>query len=253
MADLARPTHVADVQQPVDALFDFDEGAVVRQIADDAGNGRARRIAFGHFVPGILLGLLHTQRNLLLFLIDAQHDDFDLIVDVHQLVRMADALGPRHLADMDQAFDAFLELDEGAIAHHVDNRPLHAAADRILVGDIFPGTGRLLLEAQRNLFLLAIDMQDLHFDFLIDRHQLRRMADAAPAHVGNVEQTVDTAQIDEGAELGNVLDRALAELADFQIAQQARLFLGAFAFDQRAAADDDVATGLVDLQDDALN
>ena len=51
-----------------------------------------------------------------------EHHDFDLVVDVHQLARMADALGPRHLADVDQAFDAVFELHERAVAHHVDDR-----------------------------------------------------------------------------------------------------------------------------------
>ena len=94
MADLAGPRHVADVQQAVDALFDLDEGAVVGEVADGAGDQGAGRIAVGHFVPGVGLGLLHAERDFLLFLIDAQHDDFDLVVDVDQLVGMADSLGP---------------------------------------------------------------------------------------------------------------------------------------------------------------
>ena len=44
------------------------------------------------------------------------------------------------------------------------------------------------------------------------------MVDAAPAHVGDVQQAVDAAQVDERAELGDVLDDALAELADLELA-----------------------------------
>ena len=69
-------------------------------------------------------------------------------------------------------------------------------------------------------------MQDLHFDLLVDLDHFRRMADAAPAHVGDVQQAVDAAQVDERAELGDVLDHALADLADFQRAEQLRLLLG---------------------------
>ena len=82
----------------------------------------ARRVAVGHLVPGVLLGLLHAQRDFLLVLVDVQHDDFDLVVDLHQFAGMADALGPGHFADVDQAFDALFELDERAVAHHVDDR-----------------------------------------------------------------------------------------------------------------------------------
>ena len=131
--------------------------------------------------------------------------------------------------------------------------PLTTDADRVLVGDRFPRAGRLLLQAQGDLFLLAVDVQDLHFDFLVDRHHLRRMADAAPAHVGDVQQAVDAAQVDERAEVGDVLDHALAELADFELLEQLRLLLGPLGLDQAAAADDDVAACFVDLEHEALD
>ena len=38
MADLAGPRHVADVQQAVDPFFDLDEGTVIGQVADGAGD-----------------------------------------------------------------------------------------------------------------------------------------------------------------------------------------------------------------------
>src|SRR5260370_878022 len=34
---------------------------------------------------------------------------------------MLHALGPRHLADVDQAFDALLELDEGSVVSHTED------------------------------------------------------------------------------------------------------------------------------------
>ena len=59
------------------------------------------------------------------------------------------------------------------------------------------------------------------------RDHLRGMADAAPAHVGDVQQAVDAAQVDERAELGDVLDHALAELADFERRPAACAFFSA--------------------------
>ena len=181
MADLARPRHVADVQQAVDPFFDFDEGAVVGEIANRAFDQRADRIAVGHFVPGVLLGLLHAERNFVLFLVDFQHDDIHFVVDVHQFVGMADALGPRHFADVHQALDAFFQLHEGAVAHHVHDRALVRRADRVLGFDIVPRAGGFLLEAQGDLFALAIDVQNLHFDFLIDGDHFRRDGRCGPS------------------------------------------------------------------------
>ena len=166
---------------------------------------------------------------------------------------MADALGPGHFADVDQALDAFFELDEGPVAHHVDHGALDAAADGILLAHLFPGAGRLLLQAQGDLFLLVIDVQDLHLDLLVDLHDVGGVVDAAPAHVGDVQQAVDAAEVHEGAELGDVLHHALAALAHLQLGQQLGLLLGPLGLDQRPAADDDVPPRLVDLQHDALD
>ena len=213
----------------------------------------AGRIAVGHAVPGVFLGLLHAQRDFVLLLVDPQHDDFDLVVDLDQLAGMADAPGPGHLADVDQALDALFELHEGAVAHHVDHGAADLLAHGILLFDVFPGAGDLLLQAQGDLLLLVVDVQDLHFDFLVDGHHFRGVVDAAPAHVGDVQQAVDAAEVDEGAELGDVLDHALAAMADFQLGQQLGLLLRPLRLDQRAAADDDVPPRLVDLQHQALD
>ena len=79
------------------------------------------------------------------------------------------------------------------------------------------------------------------------------MVDPAPAHVGDVQQAVDAAQVDEGAEVGDVLDGALADLADGDLREELLLLLFAGDLDQLAAADDDVAPALVDLEDHALD
>ena len=79
------------------------------------------------------------------------------------------------------------------------------------------------------------------------------MVDAAPAHVGDVQQAVDAAQVDERAEVGDVLDHALAELADFELGEQLLLLFGPLLLDQRPAADDDVPPRFVDLQHHALD
>src|SRR5207302_165035 len=69
----------------------------------------------------------------------------------------------------------------------------------------------------------------------------------------DVQEAVDAAQVYEGAELGDVLDDAAADLPDFDLAQQLLLHLLALILEELAAADDDVAAGLVDLEDLALD
>ena len=67
------------------------------------------------------------------------------------------------------------------------------------------------------------------------------------------KQAVDAAQVDEGAEVGDVLDRPLADLADLDLLEELLLLLLAGDLDQLAAADHDVAPALVDLEDHALD
>ena len=79
------------------------------------------------------------------------------------------------------------------------------------------------------------------------------MVDPAPTHVGDVQQAVDATKIDEGTELGDVRHRAGDELTFLEVGQDSLLGFGTFAFNDVAAADDDVAAFLVDLEDLSAN
>src|SRR5439155_26047393 len=128
-----------------------------------------------------------------------------------------------------------------------------AAADGVLALHVLPRTGRFVLEAQGDLLLVLVHGQDVDLELLVDVDHLVGVGDAAPAHVGDVQEAVDAAQVDEGAELGDVLDDALADLARLDLGQQLLLHLLALVFQELAAGDDDVAAGLVDLEDLALD
>ena len=168
MRHFSSPRHVRYVQETVDPIINLNEGTVVGEIAHHALHNGVWGIVGSHFLPRILLGLLHAQRDFLLLFVDGKHNHLHLIAGLHELTRMADALGPTHLADMHQAFDAILEFDECSIAHHVYDRTIADRGHRILVGDLGPWAGGALLDAEGNFFTLTIDVQHLHFKFLID-------------------------------------------------------------------------------------
>ena len=58
------------------------------------------------------------------------------------------------------------------------------------------------------------------------------MAHAAPRHVGDVQQAVDAAEIDERAVVGDVLDGALEHLAFGERMQRVLLLLGVFLLEE---------------------
>ena len=252
MADFAGPRHVADVEQSVDPLFDLDEGAVVGQIADGAADQGAGRITIGHFVPGIGLGLLHAERDFLLLFIDAQDDDFDFVVDVDQLVGMADSLGPRHFADVDQPLDPFFEFDEGTVAHHVDDGSLDDRADGVLGFDRLPGAG-LFCFRPRAIFSFSRSTCRIITSTSWSMLTISEGWPMRPQLMSVMCNSVDSAQVDKLAELGDVFDHAFAELAGFEGREELRFLFGPLGFDQGPAADDDIAPRVVDFEDDALD
>ena len=127
--------------------------------------------------------------------------------------------------------------------------PLKLRADRILGGDAVPRIGLELLHAEADALRLGIDADDLHLHRVADVHDLARMVDAPPGHVGDVQQAVDAAEIDEGAVVGDVLDHAVDDLALFEAGHDLAALLGAGLFQHRAARDDDIAAAAIHLQD----
>src|ERR1035438_1347907 len=85
----------------------------------------------------------------------------------------------------------------------MDMRP-----DRIAFGRIEPRVRRQLLEAKRNALLVFIELEHLHLDLVADVDQVAGMREASPAHVRDMKESVDSAQINERAVVGEVLDRA---------------------------------------------
>src|SRR5262249_16810476 len=230
-----------------------DEGAVVGEVADGAGDDGALRVLAGDLVPRVGLDLLHAQRDFLLVPVDVQDLHLNHVADLHQLVGVVDPLRPRHLPDVDEALDARLQLDEGAVGHDVDDLALVAGARRVLLGDVLPRARRLVLERQGDLLAVLVHVEDVDFQLLVDVDHVARVGNAAPAHVGDVQQAVDAAEVHEGAELGDVLDDALADLARLDFREELLLHLLALILDEFAAADDDVPPRLVDLEDPAVD
>ena len=66
------------------------------------------------------------------------------------------------------------------------------------------------------------------------------MRDAAPTHVGDVQQAVQAVQVNKGPEVGKVLDGALADITRYHVIEEFRALGGTFLLDQFAATEHDV-------------
>jgi hypothetical protein len=126
------------------------------------------------------------------------------------------------------------------------NRP---RVGRIAPRDVLPRIRAQLLESQRHALTFAVEFQDPHVDFFADLDHFGRMLDALPGHVGDVQQSIDAAQIHECAVIGEVLDHTLDRRTFLQIVQQRGALGAVFLFDDRAARDHHVVALLIELDD----
>jgi hypothetical protein len=75
------------------------------------------------------------------------------------------------------------------------------------------------------------------------------MPNTAPRHIGDVQKAVESAQVDEGTEVGDVLDLAFAHLPDQELLHECLTLGLAFGLENHAARNHDVPTTLVELDD----
>src|SRR5689334_19963201 len=249
MLNTLRPAHVGDVNQTVNARLDLDERAEAGEVAHLSIEPRADRILLRQHHPRILLRLLHAERDLLLVRIDLEHHCFDRLTNRNELRRMADVAGPAHLADVNETFDARLQLDERAVVSDRNHLTRHARADRILLCDVLPRVALELLEAERDALAIPIDVEDFDFQLLTDVNHLGWMLNAAVRHVGDVKQSVDAAEVDECAEVGDVLDDSFAHLILLQLLHQLLALARSLLLEDHSARDDNVAAALIELDD----
>src|SRR5262249_25672875 len=148
---------------------------------------------------------------------------------------------PGHFGNVDEAFDARLDLDECTVVGDVRDRSSDLLADRVLRTDAIPRIALELLHAERDTMGFLVDADDLHLDRLADGEDLRRMVDTAPCHVGHMQQAVDAAEVDERTVIGDVLDDALDNLTLFEVLDDLGALFGAALFKHGTTRYDDVA------------
>ena len=119
--------------------------------------------------------------------------------------------GPAHFGNVNQSFNTVFEFDECAVIGDVGNFTLVGFTDFELVGNSLPRVILELFHAQRNTLVVFIELNNLNFNGLTDGQNFARVINAFPRNVGNVQQAVNTAQINECAVIGDVFDNALED------------------------------------------
>ena len=94
MLDFLGPAEVRDVHQTIDALFQFNEQAEVREVAHLAFLLGLHGVPCFDVLPWVLGQLLQAEGHLALLAVNAQQHAFDLIVDFQEVLGTAQVLRP---------------------------------------------------------------------------------------------------------------------------------------------------------------
>src|SRR5215469_810654 len=206
---LLGPRHLRDVDEPLDAGLELHERAVVGDVGDAALEAGADRELALDALPGIVLQLLHAERDAVRLVIDLDDLDLDLLADGKHFGRMIDA-PPGNVGDMQQAVDA-AEVHKGAVVgdvldHAVDDLAFLEVLHQLLA---LLGAGLLKHGASRHhdVAAAAVHLQDL--ERLRHVHERGDVADRPDVDLAARQEGHGAIEIDREAALDLVEDDTL--------------------------------------------
>ena len=121
------------------------------------------------------------------------------------------------------------------------------------VGHARPRVGLHLLQSERHAHLRAIELQNLHIDFVARPHNLRWAGHAAPGHVRDVQQAIQSAEVDKSAVAGDVLHDPAAHLPFGERVHQLLPVGLQIHFENRAPANHHISALAIQLDDANLD
>ena len=124
------------------------------------------------------------------------------------------------MRNVNQAVDTRNDAGKSTIRGHGNDGRLDNRLDRIIAFQNLPRIVLRLFEAKRNLFLLGVDILDIHLDRVADIYHFGRMLDTRPGEFRYMNHTIHTAKIDKSAVTGQALDHAGVGLANLNLAPE---------------------------------
>lgn len=115
-------------------------------------------------------------------------------------------LAPAHFAYVDKTFYTGSDFNECTVVGHNDNFTLYFVANLELSIESIPRMRSELLQTEGDTLLLFIEVENNNVQFLIELNDFVRIVYAAPRKVGDVDETVNTAEVDEYTVRSDVLN-----------------------------------------------
>ena len=209
------PSDVGNMNESVNSVFEFDKCAEFGQITNFTANFRADRIFLVNRIPRIFLKLFHSEADAAFIRVNSQNLHFDIFTVSEHSFRCFRAFRPRNFRNVNQAFNARFEFDKHAVVSYGRNFSGQFGINRINFDDGWPRIGKKLLKAERNFFLFAVEFQDFDLNIVARFENVARTIQSAPRHIGNVQQSVNAADVNKCAVFGQIFNRSLDDVTDF--------------------------------------
>ena len=116
------------------------------------------------------------------------------------------------LGIVQQPFDARFQLDEDAKIHHLGDFAFDQRAFLVFFGCDIPWVRREGFDAQGDALAVTVDAEDFDLDALAFVIGLARILDAAPGKFGDVNQTIQSTEVDEQTKVGDLADAPTPDL-----------------------------------------
>src|SRR5512133_501605 len=211
----------------------------VRRALDDLG-------VLGALGHTSALDPLERQREATAFGVHLDDLRLDRVALRDDLPRVLDVM-LRELGDVNEPLDARHDLDEGAESDDLGDLALDLVALVVGLEHLLPGIALGLLEAERDALALAVDVEHLDLHVLADLEHLGRMVDVAPGELGDMNQAVHPVEVDEGAEVDDVRDLAVDDVARVEPVEDRLPHLLALVLEHGPAREHDVIARAVEL------
>ena len=187
------------------------------------------------------------ERDALLFGAEPLDEGLDLLTDLDDLFRANLTIG--HLGGGKQGLDTGLDLDEGAEGGELRDATGDDLAFGVTIREGGPGIFLKLLERQGDLVGLAVDLEDLEGQLVADVQHVRGVLNALPRDLGDREQAVDAAEVDERAEVGDPDDLAGDDLTHLEGGEDFGAELALLGRNRLAVRQDELVPALIHFDD----
>ena len=121
---------------------------------------------------------------------------------------------------MDKTLNTGSNLYECTVVSDSDDFTLDGITDLKVSIEAIPRMLGELLETESDPLLLLVEIKDDDLDLFIEGNNLLRVIDTTPGKICNMDETVHTAEVDEYAVVGDVLDGSFENLTLFEFGNE---------------------------------